>query len=55
MFILLLVIVAIGVAALVTYLLGMWTVLETQERSDPPPAVRDGSRVSRGDPTPTNK
>ena len=46
MFLLLLVIIAVVAIAVVTYVLGMWSAVEAQEHSDPPP---------HPDTTPTNK
>ena len=55
-FVLLIVFAVIAVAALVTYMLGMWSSIARQEGSDPAPRVRhDDETVTRGDPTPTNR
>lgn len=55
-FVVLLIVVAIAVAALITYMLGMWSSLARQEKGDPAPLVRhDDETVTRGDPTPTNR
>jgi hypothetical protein len=55
-FVLLIVLAAIAIVALVTYMLGMWSSVERQQNADPAAPVRhDDQTVTRGDPTPTNR